>query len=81
MNANSCNIKKKQNLMGIMEKISYLFNLSPKRQQFLKDVTKIFDVETTKEKLIDVCLTRWVVRIDGVVVFETIFIIIVYALE
>ena len=67
--------------MGIMEKISYLFNLSPKRQQFLKDVTKIFDVETTKEKLIDVCLTRWVVRIDGVVVFETIFIIIVYALQ
>ena len=67
--------------MGIMKEISYLFNLSPKRQQFLKDIKKIFDVATTKEKLIDVCLTRWVVRIDGVVVFETFFITIVYALE
>ena len=66
--------------MGIMKKISYLFNLSPKRA-ILKDVKKKFDVETTKKKLIDVCLTRWVVRTDGVVVFETFFIIIVYALE
>ena len=47
----------------------------------MKDVKKKFDVETTKKKLIDVCLTRWVVRTDGVVVFETFFIIIVYALE
>ena len=51
------------------------------KEQFLKDVKKKFDVETTKKKLIDVCLTRWVVRTDGVVVFETFFIIIVYALE
>ena len=44
-------------------------------------IKKLFDVDTTKEKLIDVCLTRWVARIDGLVVLETFFIIIVYALE
>ena len=79
--AKSCNIQKVQNLMGIIKEISYFFNLSPKREQFLKDVKKLFDLDTAKEKLIDVCLTRWVARIDGLVVFETFFTIIVYALE
>ena len=65
----SCNIQKVRNMMGIIKEISYFFNLSPKREQFLKDVKKLFDKDTTKEKLIDVCLTRWVARIDGLVVF------------
>ena len=78
--AKSCNIQKVRNLMGIIKEISYFFNLLPKREQFLKDVKKLFDVGT-KEKLIDVYLTRWVARIDGLVVFETFFTIIVYALE
>ena len=77
----SCNIQKVQNLMGIIKEISYFFNLSQKRKQFLKDVQKLFDVDATKEKLIDVCLTRWVAQSDGLVVFETFFTIIVYALE
>ena len=81
MIAKSCSIQKVRNLMGIIKEISYFFNLSPKREQFLKDVKKLFDVDTTKENLIDVCLTRWVARIDGLVVFETLFTIIVYALE
>ena len=67
--------------MGIIKEISHFFNLSPRRQQFLKDVKKLFDVDTTKEKLIDVCVTRWVARIDGLVVFKTFFAIIVYPLE
>ena len=53
----------------------------PERQQFLKDFKKLFDVDTTKEKVIDVCLTRWVARIDGLVVFQTFFTLIAYALE
>ena len=51
-----------------------------KREQFLKDVKKIFDL-VTEGKLIDVYLTRWVARIGGLVVFETFFTIIVYALK
>ena len=35
----------------------------------------------TKEKLVDVYLTRWVPQIDGLVVFETFFTIIVYTLK
>ena len=81
MIAKSCNIQKLRNLIGIIKEISYFFNLSPKRQQFLEDVKKLFDVDITKEKLTDVCLTRWVAQIDGLVVFETFFTIIVYALE
>ena len=47
----------------------------------MKDVKKSFDVDTTKEKLINVCLTQWVARIDALVVFVTFFTIIVYTLE
>ena len=81
VNAKSCNIQKERNLMGFIKEISYFFTLSSKREQFLKDAEKLFDVVTTEEKLIDVCLTRWVAQIDGLVVFETFFTIIVYALE
>ena len=49
---------------------SYFLNILPKREQLLKDVKKLFDVDTTKERLIDVCLTRCVARIDRLVVFE-----------
>ena len=81
MIAKSCNIQKVRNLMVIIKEISYFFNLSPKWEQFLEDVKKLLDVDTTKEKLIDVCLTQWVARIDGLIVFETLISIIVYALE
>ena len=81
MNAKFCNIQKVRDLVGMIKEISYFFNLLPKREQPLKDVKKLFDVDTTKEKLIDVCLTRWVARIDGLVVFETLFNITVYTLE
>ena len=47
----------------------------------MTDVKKLFDADTTKEKLMDVSLTRWVARIDGLLVFETFFTIIVYVLE
>ena len=58
MVAKSFNIQKVQNLRGIIKEISYFFNLSPKTEQFLKDVKILFDLDTTKEKLIDVSLTR-----------------------
>ena len=48
--AKSCNIQKVRNLIGIIKEISHFFNLSPKREQFLKDVKKLFDVDITKEK-------------------------------
>ena len=53
----------------------------PIREQLLKDVKIFFDVDTTQEKLIDVCLTRWVARIDGLVVFETFFTTTLYTLN
>ena len=41
---------------------------------------KLFDVDTTKEKLIDISLTRWVAQIYGSGVFETFITIICYTL-
>ena len=71
MIAKSCNIQKMLNLMGFIQEISYFLNLLPKRELFLKDAEKLFDVDTTKDKLMDVGLNRWVARIDVMVVFET----------
>ena len=79
--AKSFNIQKVRNLMDIIKEISYFFNLSPKREQFLKDVKKLLDVDTTKQKLIDVFLTQWVARIDGLVNFETFFTKTIHVLE
>ena len=53
MIARSWNIKKVRNLIGIKE-TSYFLNLSPKKEQSLEDVKKLFDLDTTKEKLMDV---------------------------
>ena len=36
--------------MGIIKEISYFFNLLPKREQLLKDVKKLFDVDTTTKE-------------------------------
>ena len=67
--------------MDIIKEISCFFNFSPKKEQFVKDLKKLFDVDTTKENLIDVCLTRWFTRIDELVVFETFFTKMVCVLE
>ena len=80
--AKSCNIQKSVKFNGYYHRnIFFFFNLSPKRQQFLKDVKKLSDADTTKETLIHVCITRWVAGIDGLEVFETCFTIIVYVIE
>ena len=36
--------------MGTIKEISYSFNLLPKREQLLKDVKKLFDVDTTTKE-------------------------------
>lgn len=47
----------------------YLQKLSIKGEQFIKGVEKLFYLDATKKKLTDVCLTRWVARTDGLVIF------------
>ena len=56
--------------MDAIKAISYSFNWSPKRQEYLEKVIKENFPEVTRRKLLDVCRTRWLERINGVDLFE-----------
>ena len=70
-----------RNVMDAIKAISYFFNLPPKRQEHLEKVIKGNFPEVTMKKLLDVCRTRWLERIDGVDLFEDIFLAILMDLE
>ena len=59
--------------MDDIKAISYFFNLSPKRQEHLEKVIKENLPEVTRNKLLDICRTRWLECIDGVDLFEDLF--------
>ena len=70
-----------RNVMDAVKAISYFFGLSPKRQEHLEKVIKENFPEVTRKKLLDVCRTRWLERIDGVDLFEDLFLAILMTLE
>ena len=63
--------------MTSIEKISYFFNLI---FNCLKDKILLYCPESLKHKLKDVCRTRWVERIEGMDVFEELFVPVYYSL-
>ena len=67
--------------MDAIKAISYFFNLSPKRQEHLEKVIKENFAEVSRKKLLDVCRTRWLEHIDGVDLFEDLFLAILMTLE
>ena len=70
-----------RNVMDAIKAISYFFNLSPKRQEHLEKVIKENFPEVTRKKLLHLCRTRWLERIDGVDLFEDLFLAILMTLE
>ena len=77
---NACSVPSIRNTFGTMKAVYDFFNW-PKRLSLLQE--KILQVcpEVNRRKLIDICKTRWIARIDALEVFETIFQAIVLALE
>ena len=67
--------------MDAIKAISCFFNMSPKRQEHLEKVIKGNFPEVTRKKLLDVCRARWLERMDGVDLFEDIFLAILMTLE
>ena len=54
------------NMMGVVEKVFFFFNVHPKRQ--LVAISNI-QPQSSVHKLKDLCRTRWVQRIDAIEVF------------
>ena len=62
--AAACRIQCVQNMMTSVTKVGNFFN-TPKRQILLEKMIKKFCPSNRHTKLIDICRTRWVLRIDG----------------
>ena len=70
-----------RNIMDTIKKLSYSFNLSLKRQGALEKHVMTYYPEAKRTKLIDVCRTRWVARIDGMEVLQDLMPAVVASLE
>ena len=78
--AASCENQNVRNMMDNIQVISKFFSNSPKRQLLLDEMVKKFLPNYKHTKLIDVCRTRWVLRIDGLTRFLEMYVAIAEAL-
>ena len=79
--ASACSIQVVRNMMGQVRVVSDFFNNSPKRFGFLEMQIKEILPNAKHSHLIDVCLTRWVTRLDGLDVFAEVFVPLTQCLE
>ena len=68
----ACSIQLVKNMMGTMTEICIFFSYTPKHQQELEKTIKSGDC-VIQRKLVSLCKTRWVARIDALEVFLTSF--------
>ena len=78
--ANSCKIPIMKNLFSVMKRVHDFFNW-PKQQNILVTTLKDVNPDAKQLKLLDMCKTRWVERIDSLRIFESLFEGIVVTLE
>lgn len=71
--ASACQLQTIRNMMGTVKTVADFFNNSPKRQGLLEEQIKELMPQQKHMTLVDVCRTRWVLRIDGLIRFEEIF--------
>lgn len=79
--ASSCRMQLVKNMMDNVRITSEFFNNSPKRSALLTEKIKELVPKSRHAKLIDVCRTRWVARIDGLSVFIEDYMAIVATVE
>ena len=77
----SCGIPLIRNVMDKVKEISYFFNFSEKRQTLLVQSIKTYCPESRKKKLIDVCRTRWLEKLEGLDVFQDLYVPIFHCLH
>lgn len=79
--SDACNIPIIRNSHESINKTINLFRISVQRQTILKDIIHQLDFETKKRRLMKLCETRWIERLDGVIIFKELFVPIFFALE
>ena len=76
----SCGQQRIKNWMRNIKEISYFVNLSVPRNNYLKEKILQFCPDSSKNKLKDVCRTRWVEIIERIDVFEDLFVPVYHSL-
>lgn len=79
--ASACKMQNVRNMFDTVGEVTRSFEYSPKKEALL--VQKVKDVcpESRRHKLLDVCKTHWILRIDGLEVFLELYEAIVATLE
>ncbi|XP_074658619.1 52 kDa repressor of the inhibitor of the protein kinase-like [Tubulanus polymorphus] len=70
-----------KNMMDTLGELSRFFSNSPKRQGALSEKIKVLCPESKRSKLLDICQTRWVQRLDVMEVFSDIVVAVVETLD
>ena len=63
--ARSCQLTSIANMMNVITCLANFFNYSPKRQKCLESHVMNLSDETAKSKLLPLCRTRWVERLNA----------------
>ena len=79
--ASACGIQVVRNMMGHVRVVSDFFNNSPKRFKVLSETIKELFPNARHNRLIDVCRTRWIARLDGLDVFAEVLAAVVRSLD
>jgi hypothetical protein len=79
--AASCKLQCVRNMMDNVRCISDFFNNSPKQVIMLERKIKELIPTAGQQKLLNVCRTRWVARINGLTIFQECYIAIISALQ
>ena len=78
----ACSIQEIKNMMGILVEICLFYANSPKRQHELElQVQAMENNSSTRGRLVSMCKTRWVARIDALEVFNDLFSAVVNTFE
>ena len=67
--------------MEQIEEISNFFNFPVPWKNSLSEKVKVYAPNVQRQKLVDVCRKRWLERIDGMIIFEKLFVSIYHSLR
>ena len=66
----ACRVQSVQNMVGMLEQVCLFFTMSPKRHgELAGHISNLPESETSRKKLVNICKTRWVARIESFEVF------------
>ncbi|XP_057296257.1 52 kDa repressor of the inhibitor of the protein kinase-like [Hydractinia symbiolongicarpus] len=74
----SCSVQTIRNVLDNIKEISYFFNFSQVREDMFVKNIELYAPDSLKNKLKDVCRTRWIERVEGMDTFQELYVPLVF---